>query len=582
MAELGFQYQLAVDDFRRARRRASMEQIMTSLRGKSSGLLSYEDVRQKLRVTGSVRRGLQEIPLDAIIGSVGRYTDFTRTFLPIHDGDESRWARIDAIARGGLGGFPPIDVYQINDAYFVLDGNHRVSVAHEMGADSIEAYVTEIRTKVPLSKDTQPDELILKAGYVDFLEQTQIDQHLPDVDLSVTAPGKYNVLKEHLDAHHYCLQEKERGDVPYEEAVMSWYEHVYRPIEHIIRQRGMLRDFPGRTPTDLFLWIMEHRAELRKHLGWTVSPEAVATDLISHSSSRLRHVAERFGTRLHKILTPLELEPGPAPGQWRKEEVISRREDRLFSSILVPVNGREGGWYALDQGIEIARHEEGQLYGLYVVPAEGEQRSSRAKNIKVEFLRRCEEAGILGEFAIVSGKVARRITGRARWADLVVINVDYLPRGDFQPLTRFRSPIRALIQQCPRPILAVSRMSTNITAALLAYNGSPKANEALFVSAYLAGRLNVQLFVITVAGAKHTGPDLLTYAKDYLKKHEVDATFINETGSVHSAIIKTALKHHCDLVIMGGYGRDPVLEILFGSTTDHILRTKKFPVLICR
>ena len=31
-------------------------------------------------------------PLDAIVGSVGRYQDFTRTFLPKHDSDQDRWA----------------------------------------------------------------------------------------------------------------------------------------------------------------------------------------------------------------------------------------------------------------------------------------------------------------------------------------------------------------------------------------------------------------------------------------------------------------------------------------------------------
>lgn len=80
----------AVQDFKAARRRAALEQIMARLTGKSAELLSYEDVRQKLRASGSTPRGVREIPLDAIVGSVGRCSDFTRSFLPLQDSDRDR------------------------------------------------------------------------------------------------------------------------------------------------------------------------------------------------------------------------------------------------------------------------------------------------------------------------------------------------------------------------------------------------------------------------------------------------------------------------------------------------------------
>jgi hypothetical protein len=88
----------AVQAFKAARRRAALEEIMAHLTGKSVELLSYEDVRQKLRASGSTPRGVREIPLDAIVGSVGRYTDFTRSFLPRQDSDQDRWARVQAAA----------------------------------------------------------------------------------------------------------------------------------------------------------------------------------------------------------------------------------------------------------------------------------------------------------------------------------------------------------------------------------------------------------------------------------------------------------------------------------------------------
>ncbi|MGD9049710.1 MAG: universal stress protein, partial [Anaerolineae bacterium] len=110
-------------DFRRARRQASRERLVARLTGKSADLLSYEEVRQKLRAMTGQRLGLKDIPLEAIVGSVGRYSDFTRGFLPLQDEDEERWARVQTKITS-LEGLPPIDVYQIGETYFVRDGNH--------------------------------------------------------------------------------------------------------------------------------------------------------------------------------------------------------------------------------------------------------------------------------------------------------------------------------------------------------------------------------------------------------------------------------------------------------------------------
>jgi nucleotide-binding universal stress UspA family protein len=131
--------QAAIEDFRRMRRRAGLQNIFNRFRRHSS-LLSYEDVRQQLRAIERSGSRLREIPLDAIQGSVGRYTDFTRDFLPTGSIDQQRWARVKAqfYTQEGI---PPIEVYQISQVYFVSDGNHRVSAARAMGSSTIEAYV---------------------------------------------------------------------------------------------------------------------------------------------------------------------------------------------------------------------------------------------------------------------------------------------------------------------------------------------------------------------------------------------------------------------------------------------------------
>ena len=111
---------------------------------------------------------------------MGRYTDFTRTFLPRRPEDKERWARVKAAMEDPVGkGVPPIEVYKVGDTYFVLDGNHRVSIARQEGTKSIEAHVIEVKTDIPVTPDLQPDDLIIKAEYADFLEKTEIKEFDP-------------------------------------------------------------------------------------------------------------------------------------------------------------------------------------------------------------------------------------------------------------------------------------------------------------------------------------------------------------------------------------------------------------------
>jgi hypothetical protein len=127
-------YQSARNDFNEARAQASLQEVLARLTGKSNELLSYEEVAEKLKLNVRSERGVYDIPLDAIVGSVGRYTDFTRTFLPLKSINRDRWARVKAAIDDPNGlGLPPIDVYKVGEVFFVLDGNHRVSVARQEG-----------------------------------------------------------------------------------------------------------------------------------------------------------------------------------------------------------------------------------------------------------------------------------------------------------------------------------------------------------------------------------------------------------------------------------------------------------------
>lgn len=291
-----------IKNFRKARTQAALEEILARLSGKSADLLCYPDVREKLKVEDVEPGVLKEIPLDAIVGSVERCYDFTRSFLPRQGIGQHRWRMV----KKNLIKWPPIRVYQIDQVYFVLDGHHRVSVARQLSVSHIPAYVIKVRTRVSLSPESQPDDLIVQAKHVDFLERTRLDELRPEANLSVSVPGQYRVIEQHIKVHRHFPSLEQGRETHYQEAVVYWYDEVYWPIVKIIRERGLLRDFPGRTETDLYLWLLEYRTALEEKLGREVGPEAVAASLTIQFSSRPWHAVARIGGKvLNAVMSAL-------------------------------------------------------------------------------------------------------------------------------------------------------------------------------------------------------------------------------------------------------------------------------------
>jgi hypothetical protein len=142
--------------FEQARWQAGLETLIRRLRGQPIALPSFEDLRAKLGLLPVHESGLCEIPLDRIVGSVGKCHNFTPSFLPRSDGVKDRWKQIYVLALG-FKGLPPIQVYQVGNTYFVQDGHQRVSVARVLGAKTIEAYVIEFAPAASLPLDTPRD-----------------------------------------------------------------------------------------------------------------------------------------------------------------------------------------------------------------------------------------------------------------------------------------------------------------------------------------------------------------------------------------------------------------------------------------
>ncbi|HEY3313110.1 MAG TPA: universal stress protein [Anaerolineales bacterium] len=553
-------YRSALNDFNEVRLQASMQEVLARLTGKSNELLSFEDVAHKLKLNVRTEKGLFDIPLNAIVGSVGRYTDFNRSFLPLMGSasERERWARVKAAIDDPSGaGWPPIDVYKVGEVYFVLDGNHRVSVARQEGFTHIQAHVIEVKTDVPLTPDIQPDDLIVKAEYAEFLEQTGFKLLHPEADLSFTVPGQYKRLLEHIEVHRYFMGLDFKRDVSFDEALEHWYENIYLSTIEPLRERGLLRWFPGRTLTDLYLWVSEHRAVLENELGWWARPEAVITELAVQESRQAESDLA-------------------ATGQWRLARMYDRYTDRLFRDILVPLSGEPESWNALEQALRIAASEPADVHGLHIITARSNEDPGLTLSLQTRFNQACVAAGVKGSLSVEKGEVPELVCQRALLTDLVVLNSAHPPSPG---LSSLGSGLRAIIRHSSRPLLAVPGKTSPMDRAMVAFDGSSKSKEAVFVAAYLAERWKLALTVLTVTGDSNSR--VQDYVREYLELHEIEADYLLEKGS-EDTLLGIIKERGINLVLMGGYSGSPWQEIIIGSAVNLLLRESECPLLICR
>jgi hypothetical protein len=255
--------QRATQDFERAASRAFWRRIVTRLTGENNELLPFDEVREKLTFRGQHYIGLKQVPINQIVGSMGRFNDFDREFLPTQTRTKGRWISIDKAHYEDIN-LPPVDLYKIGEIYFVKDGNHRVSVARDRGQEYMDAYVTEIDIPVMLTPGTTLDELDLKQEQSEFILETELGRFRPDANVEASVLGVYPKLLEHIRTHRYYLGIQKGTEVSFEESVTSWYDNVYLPLVEIIRENGLEKSFPGTTEAELYLWIMEYIGYLRQ------------------------------------------------------------------------------------------------------------------------------------------------------------------------------------------------------------------------------------------------------------------------------------------------------------------------------
>ncbi|MBK6794567.1 MAG: hypothetical protein IPG80_18950 [Anaerolineales bacterium] len=269
-------------DFSRARFKSFINQVFSVLSGQRNNLLSYDDVKEKLRIGGPIYRGMKTVRVDQIAGSLNRYHEFDRAFLPKEDQLATRWTKVDRAFYEDIH-LPPVVLYKVGDVFFVVDGHHRVSVAREQGQEYIEAEVRECATRVNITPDIKPEDLEILGAKVDFLERSGLDKLKPEANIKLNIPDGFNRMLEHIAVHRYFMGLDFKRDISEQEAVVHWYDTVYMPIVNIVRESGLLDEFPKKTEGDLYLWTLDHQHYLYQEGQPLQPPETAAKQFIEEN-----------------------------------------------------------------------------------------------------------------------------------------------------------------------------------------------------------------------------------------------------------------------------------------------------------
>lgn len=238
-------------------------------------LLDLDEVQDRLRLFDQRYEGVRPIPVAQIVGTAGRAEDFDQDFLPRRLDMRERWRTVEQTFPEGE--FPPIVVYRVDDAYFVVDGHHRVAIAKRVGVEMIDAEVTVLASRYPIGADIDITKLIFLEQRRIFMEESGLDRARPEASIDFSRPDGYVQLLELVKVHGYHLMQERDEVLPPEEIGGDWYDRVYLPTIAGLQREGVHGGFAGATEGDLFLWIWERRRSLDPtHRGITLEDAAKA------------------------------------------------------------------------------------------------------------------------------------------------------------------------------------------------------------------------------------------------------------------------------------------------------------------
>jgi hypothetical protein len=264
--DTGFPVADSENDFLRMRRRQVMSRLAQWLRRSPDDvniMLPFDEVVGALGRTGERRLGLQVIQLDSIVGTVDRSREFDRRFRPTSGQVRERWQRLALAQRRGES-VPPIEVYRVGDMHFVVDGHHRVSVAHALGLKSIDAYVTEVTTRLSAQGVRYRGDLLMKDYRRIFLDRVPLAGDARRA-ISLDDPWEYAELAEAIEAWGFRLMQDEGRFLDRAEVARRWHDDEFVPVVRMLRQAGLI---DTETEAHAYMWVACERYKLMRTHRW--------------------------------------------------------------------------------------------------------------------------------------------------------------------------------------------------------------------------------------------------------------------------------------------------------------------------
>lgn len=294
---MNFSLAQSEEDFNKAHTKAFINEIQHLLSPEEASLISLNDVKQMIKSNAETYIGMKVIPIDKIVGSEGRYKDFDNRFFPKSTHLKNRWQHVDEAAIKDIT-LPPIKVYELAGLYFVRDGNHRVSVAKARGTEFIDAEVVSLQSEIKLKKADSLKEIskqIINYEKRVFYSETGFGDITDYWCLDFSSPGRYDVIYNHILTHKYYMNLNKETEISMEEAIKSWFFNVYFPLVSIIREKYILRNFPGRTLADLYVWTVRYWDDLKKKFGDDIPMDEAVNGFTKHYKIPLaKRILNRF------------------------------------------------------------------------------------------------------------------------------------------------------------------------------------------------------------------------------------------------------------------------------------------------
>ncbi len=237
----------------------------------------FSEYQQEEAAFDAIERGMQSVPLDRIVGSVGRYHDFDGQFRIKQHVPRERFIRIKKAMLNGTP-MPPVKLYQIKDEYYALDGNHRIAAAKELGHSEINACIVEF---IPSKKSLDN---ILYQERAAFNKKFQLPY-----SIELTELGQYAYLEKQITLHKAFLEKKSNNEISLKDAAEDWYRTIYTPLVSIIKHGHLNYSFSKRTLSDLYVYISHHQWEEGKQRKYGIGID----ELIPKDMEEFRNKMEK-------------------------------------------------------------------------------------------------------------------------------------------------------------------------------------------------------------------------------------------------------------------------------------------------